>query len=207
MPAAPTGVTATPGNAQVTVTWTTVSGATSYNIYVAPGSTVTTSTGTKIPNVTSPATISGAAVVNGTQYAFIVTAVNANGEGTPSSVVTATPTPGSGATINVTTDINSLTVWYTGNTYHLGAQYAVNAELDIRPGVTIKCDKYSNYGAGLVVSSTGKIVTTGTATQPIVFTSSKEGSGATGYRRLVGHRDKRNEYVFQLLHVQVRWER
>ncbi len=62
---------------------------------------------------------------------------------------------------------------------HLGAQYAVNAELDIQPGVTIKCDKYSNYGAGLVVSSTGKIVATGTATQPIVFTSSKEGSGAT----------------------------
>src|SRR6185436_18030466 len=32
-PAAPTGVTATPGNAQVVLNWTAVTGATSYNIY------------------------------------------------------------------------------------------------------------------------------------------------------------------------------
>src|SRR5262249_57764285 len=32
-PAAPTGLTASPGDAKVTLTWNTVTGATSYNVY------------------------------------------------------------------------------------------------------------------------------------------------------------------------------
>ena len=40
-PATPTGVTATAGSARVTLSWSTVSGATSYNIYMATQSGVT----------------------------------------------------------------------------------------------------------------------------------------------------------------------
>ena len=88
---APTGVTATSGNTQVTVTWTAASGAISYNLYYSTTSGVTTtSTGsTKVTGVTSPHAVTGLA--NGTTYYFIVTAVNAGGESPASTQQSATP--------------------------------------------------------------------------------------------------------------------
>ena len=47
-PAAPTGVTATPGNGQVTIAWTAVPDATSYNIYWSTTSGVTPTNGSLI---------------------------------------------------------------------------------------------------------------------------------------------------------------
>jgi fibronectin type 3 domain-containing protein len=87
-PAAPTGVVATPGDGQVTVTWAAVSGATSYNVYSDYCSPVTTSS-TMASNATSPSTSSG--LNNGTPYYFAVTAVNGSGESALSSEVVATP--------------------------------------------------------------------------------------------------------------------
>ena len=55
---APTGLGAVGGNAQNTVSWTSVTGATSYNLYWSTSSGVTTSNGTKISSVTSPYTCS-----------------------------------------------------------------------------------------------------------------------------------------------------
>ena len=81
---APTISSAVGGLHQVTVAWTPVSGATSYNLYWAQGASVTTGNGTKIANAVSPQIISGLA--NGTQYAFIVTSLTASGESRPSAV-------------------------------------------------------------------------------------------------------------------------
>jgi hypothetical protein len=86
---APTGVSAAGGSEQVIVSWPALGEATSYNIYWAAGTTVTTATGTKVANATSPKTIGG--LTNGVRYAFIVTAVNGGGEGAASSGVTALP--------------------------------------------------------------------------------------------------------------------
>jgi len=88
-PAAPGGVSATPGNAQATVIWSAVTGATSYNLYWGTASGVTKATGTKIAGVTSPKDVTSLA--NGTKYYFVVTAVNANGESAESAEVFATP--------------------------------------------------------------------------------------------------------------------
>ena len=88
-PSAPTSVTATPlttGDGQLSVSWGAVNGATSYNLYWAAGSNVTTSTGTKIAGATSPEVLNN--IPQGAPYSFIVTAVNANGEGAASSPVT-----------------------------------------------------------------------------------------------------------------------
>ena len=87
-PAAPTLSAVTPGESQVTVTWAASTGATSYNIYYAQGTTVATGTGTKVAGVSSPYTIG--ALTDGKKYAFLVTAVGSAGE-TAGSNVLSTP--------------------------------------------------------------------------------------------------------------------
>ncbi|MBI3411176.1 MAG: fibronectin type III domain-containing protein, partial [Planctomycetes bacterium] len=93
-PAAPTNFTATAGNTQVTLTWTASSGATSYNIYrsTTPGGEGSTplQTGVAITSFTNTG------LTNGTTYYYQVTAVNAGGESTKSSEVSAAPTAPSG---------------------------------------------------------------------------------------------------------------
>jgi hypothetical protein len=53
VPAAPTGLTATAGNAQVALAWTAVSGAATYNVYYSTSTGVTTANGTKISGITT----------------------------------------------------------------------------------------------------------------------------------------------------------
>ncbi len=89
VPSAPTGVAATAGNGQVTISWTAATGATSYNIYWSTTSGVTKTTGTKISNVTSPYTHTG--LTNGTTYYHVVSAVNSYGESAESSQISAIP--------------------------------------------------------------------------------------------------------------------
>jgi hypothetical protein len=88
IPSAPTGVTATGGDTQVTLSWTAVTGASSYNIYWSTTSGVTTSTGTRIAGVSSAYVQTGLGA--GTTYFYIVTAVNGAGESGPSVQASAT---------------------------------------------------------------------------------------------------------------------
>ncbi|MEU5918106.1 glycoside hydrolase family 18 protein [Streptomyces sp. NPDC047141] len=87
LPAAPAGLTAgSPTSTAVPLTWTAVSGATSYNVYRGT---------TKVQTVTAPsATVSG--LTASTPYTFQVTAVNSAGESPKSAAVTATTTSGGG---------------------------------------------------------------------------------------------------------------
>jgi len=80
VPAAPTGLTVTPGNGVVNLSWNAVSGATSYNVYRS------TTAGTQGTLLGSGTTASGTdtAAANGTTYYYTVTAVNAGGESPPS---------------------------------------------------------------------------------------------------------------------------
>ena len=87
IPAAPAGVTAAGGANQATISWSAVSGATSYNIYFATTTGVTKTNGGKITNATRPYIQTGLAA--GTTYYYIVTAVNSAGEGTASAQVSA----------------------------------------------------------------------------------------------------------------------
>jgi sulfatase modifying factor 1 len=98
VPGSPTVSSATAGDGLVTVSWGSVSGATSYKLYHKAGATVDSATGTKATGVTSPKIVTG--LINGTQYAFAVSAVNGVGEGIMSAVATAIPeAPGSGSWI------------------------------------------------------------------------------------------------------------
>ncbi len=104
------GLTAIPGDTQVTLSWNAVSGATSYNVYYnhySSGSIVPPQVKVACPNgtncyplngwtksagatITSPGTtITG--LVNGDNYQYIVTAVNANGESLATSYIDTSP--------------------------------------------------------------------------------------------------------------------
>ncbi|CAN5493680.1 hypothetical protein BH11ARM1_BH11ARM1_11440 [soil metagenome] len=87
IPSAPTGLTATAGNAQVGLVWTASSGATSYNVKRS-----TTSSG-PYTTVTSTAANSytNTGLTNGTTYYYVVSAVNTAGESANSSEASATP--------------------------------------------------------------------------------------------------------------------
>src|SRR3989304_1023492 len=88
-PSAPTGVTVTAGNKQVSISWTAVSDATSYNIYWSTTSGVTKTTGTKVTSNTN--SYIHPSLTNGTTFYYVVTALNSDGESSESSEVSASP--------------------------------------------------------------------------------------------------------------------
>lgn len=88
-PSAPNVLFAEPGDQSVTLRWDPVAGAESYTLFWAPGASVSTHSGTAIPNVTSPYLHEG--LTNGQTYAYVVVAVNALGPGMPSPMATSKP--------------------------------------------------------------------------------------------------------------------
>ncbi|MCA1628484.1 MAG: fibronectin type III domain-containing protein, partial [Acidobacteria bacterium] len=87
-PSAPTGLTASPGNASVTLSWAASAGATSYNVKrstASGGPYATIATGVTTTSYTNTG------LANGTTYYYVVSAVNANGEGANSAEASATP--------------------------------------------------------------------------------------------------------------------
>jgi fibronectin type 3 domain-containing protein len=86
-PAAPTGLQATGGNAQVSLTWAASTGATSYHVKRS------TTSGSGYAQIAAPtaANYTDTTVTNGTAYYYVVSALNAVGESANSAQATATP--------------------------------------------------------------------------------------------------------------------
>jgi hypothetical protein len=95
VPAAPAGVQATPADSQITISWNAVTGATSYNLYMASVAGVNRNNynsladGMKHEGIMSSFAHTG--LTNGKTYYFVVTALNANGEGPESDEIAAAP--------------------------------------------------------------------------------------------------------------------
>ncbi len=87
VPAAPTGLTATAGNAQVALAWMVTAGATSYDVKrsTTSGGPYTALSSPTVTNYTDTT------AANGTKYFYVVSAVNSAGQSGNSSEVNATP--------------------------------------------------------------------------------------------------------------------
>jgi fibronectin type 3 domain-containing protein len=87
IPTAPANLSATPGNAQVNLTWTMSSGAMSYRVKRA----MTASGPYGISATASSTSYTDASLANGTRYYYVVSAVDSAGESANSSPVAALP--------------------------------------------------------------------------------------------------------------------
>jgi hypothetical protein len=116
-PSAPTGLTATPGNAQVLLSWSATSGATSYNVKRA---TVSGGPYTTIATGVTSTTFTNTGLNNGTTYYFVVSASNSGGEGPDSAQVNATPqapaAPNAPTALTATGGKNKITLRWTQST-------------------------------------------------------------------------------------------
>ncbi len=133
-PGPPTGVTATPGNNQVTLSWTAPSGSvTGYDVYrsTTSGSGYTLlAAGTDVGS--SPFTDTTAA--NGTTYYYVITALNGALQSSDSSQVSATP-PRANETViwnGIQTSDNNWTLSITeGNWLGTGTTFFENQDIAI----------------------------------------------------------------------------
>ena len=95
-PSSPSNVTIQAQDSQIVISWNSVDGATSYNIYLASEADVnktnyqSKTAGQKVTDASSPHTVSG--LTNGTTYYFVVTALKGSLESTESNEKSATPT-------------------------------------------------------------------------------------------------------------------
>src|SRR6185437_7623562 len=88
LPTAPVGVTCQSGNSQITLQWSAVPTATSYNVYVASSAIGPFSLES---SVVGQPTYTDAPLNNGTTYYYEITAVNSFGEGPASTPINTTP--------------------------------------------------------------------------------------------------------------------
>jgi hypothetical protein len=111
IPAAPTNLTATAGDAQVRLTWSASSGATSYNVKRS-----TTSGGPYAQTAVSTSnSYTDTALTNGTTYYYVVSAVNSAGESANSAQVSALPSNPPPTTFGTWTDVTPAGVNLTSN--------------------------------------------------------------------------------------------
>jgi hypothetical protein len=170
VPGQVTGLAVNPGSGALDLSWTAVSGATSYRVEraepTAPG------VFTQVGGAITATTFSDATVVANTTYSYRVAAVNTAGTGAFSSVVTGSL---SGARVRtVSTDILANQTWFADTVYTISGYIKVrnNAVLTIQPGTTILGDT-DVPGSSLWIRRGSRLVADGTAAQPIVFTSEK----------------------------------
>ncbi len=170
-PGAPTGVTATAGNASATVSWTAPgnggSTITGYTVTVNPGGATA-----NVAGGTTSATVSG--LINGSSYTFTVYATNAIGNGptsAPSAAVTPATVPGAPTAVTATASNASAAVSWTAPSN--GGSPITSYTVTASPGgATVSV-------AGGTTSATVSSLTNGTSYTFTVYATNAIGNGPT----------------------------
>ncbi|HVU18608.1 MAG TPA: malectin domain-containing carbohydrate-binding protein [Candidatus Didemnitutus sp.] len=137
VPAAPTGLTASPGNAQVTLNWTASSGATTYNVYRATSSNGEGSTA--IQTGVTGTSFTNTGLTNGTTYYYKVAAVNSVGTSAQSNEASAAPSasgpPPNTAVLRINAGGGAVSPFAADSGYSAGNQFSSSATINTS-GVT-----------------------------------------------------------------------
>lgn len=148
---APTGITATPGDASIALSWNAVPGATGYKITINDGTKIATKviTGTGT-STTLSGTIGQITITNGTTYQIKMQTQNKSDAdedqyGPYSSIVCATPSGGTTTTSTSTTTTSSTTTTTSSTT--------TTTTLPALP----TCDQMNSYKSKMDVNGDGKI--------------------------------------------------
>jgi hypothetical protein len=131
VPPVPTGLMATAGDQQVSLTWNASSGATGYHLKRGAASGGPYSQ-VAAPNGTSD---TDTGLSDGTTYYYVVSAVNSVGESANSGQVAATPASSSSASVHVTVDV--LTDRHPISPYVYGGAYPTNAATITDSGLSV----------------------------------------------------------------------
>ncbi|WP_239613466.1 endo-1,4-beta-xylanase [Cohnella mopanensis] len=189
-PAAPTGLTATAGNAQVALSWTASSGATSYTVKRA---TTSGGTYTDVATGLTSTSYTNTALTNGTTYYYVVSAANSAGSSGNSLQVSATPTAGTqapAAPTGLTATAGNAQVALSWTASSGATSYTVKRATtsggtytDVATGVT--STSYTNTGLTngttyyYVVSATNSAGTSGNSSQASATPSAVGGGTST----------------------------
>jgi fibronectin type 3 domain-containing protein len=168
---APTALAATAGDQQVSLTWDTVSGATSYNLRRA-----TASGGPYANLVTQPGTTyTDTGLTNGTTYFYVVSAANSDGSGPDSTEVAATPNVPLNSP-NPPTDVQATV---TDGRVEVSWSPAVGADAYTLKRATASSGPYSPIATGLTgTSATDSGVQAGATYFYVVSASNAGGTSA-----------------------------
>jgi hypothetical protein len=181
-PPAPTGLAAARADdgLSIDVTWTAVTGATSYVLQRAVGASGTFET---LADTITGAQYTDTDITAEEAYSYKVAATNAEGSGTFSSTVTVDAGTGGGEAVDTLTGSITADRSLSADTLYVLSGYvkvAAGATITIEPGTTIVGDT-AVLGSSLWILRGAQIDAQGTAEAPIVFTSGKpEGSRAPG---------------------------
>jgi hypothetical protein len=182
VPPAPTGLTAerSTDGLSIEVSWTAVSGATSYVLERAVGDPA--GSFEEVANDLTETTFSDSDVTADETYSYRVAATNDAGTGSFSSTATVSPGGGGELVDTLTGDITADTTLTADTRWILSGYVKVQsgATITVEPGTTVVGDT-AVAGSSLWILRGAQIDAQGTAIEPIVFTSGQpEGSRAPG---------------------------